>query len=177
MISRDLFQLFSGGFALSLILKNIILTFAETKRNYTNVFMNSCFAIYLSIQLSHAWSDLTGDSSWNSLQAMNFLTFSTILYTISLLSTMYISAIRMIILSPSSSVLKKIVKYSYIPLILAFCLVRTVRTSFQFVNNKTPTFSTKTIAILQISTLLPVIVIRIFLDLVSIKAVWDFQRL
>ncbi|KAI8904283.1 hypothetical protein EDD86DRAFT_278059 [Gorgonomyces haynaldii] len=162
MLSRGLFILFSGGFSFAFLLKQLPLLLTQRHPWLQRIFYLSYFT-YVMIQLASVWSFLDNRPLSNFSNVTNF---STLLYTIALVGTLYISAQRVIALYPSTQYCKWVQRLLW-PVLALFLITRIIRTVFVFLNNS----ATNSLANwLQLATLLPILIIRSYFDISSFYA-------
>ena len=127
MLQREEFLLFAAGFSLSLMLKQSITLFVEFKKqNILNTIMLVSWTLYILVQGSNAWNILYH----KSVMDPRFLAVSTILYTITIISTLYISIIRVVALNCNGlKTMTRYVKVIMFPLLLILTFIRCLRTA------------------------------------------------
>jgi hypothetical protein len=165
MLDRKPFIVFATGFVLALLFKQSITLFVDWHNNRLNFVMVLSFTIYVMIQVIPAWLGLQGismDSRYNYFQ-----TFSGFLYSISLLSTLYISMNRYVALHPTGRE-RVWLKACTFPVIGFFFAVRAVRTFLIFFQLQNPSTLVLPITSLQLFSLTPILLVRVLIDVGSL---------
>lgn len=164
-IDRALYQVFFSGVGLSICFWNGLKlstshNFRVNRVQFTALIV---WSVYVSIQLSDTW---TTSNYGGQFPAYKFaLTpFSTFLYSLTWGFLVYFSYQRFNCFWP----IKKVIKVTLFAIAIILVAIRFVRTVFVFINSRSATFSTELIAALQASTIIPLILIRVIMDISSV---------
>lgn len=175
MLQREEFLLFAVGFSLSLMLKQSITLFVDFKKqNILNFVMLFSWSLYILIQGTNAWNVLYH----RPVLDPRFLAASTILYTITIMCTLYMSMIRVIALNCNgSSTLTRLVKKTMFPLLLILAFIRCLRTAFLLIQKTNVNSSpSPIIAELQLASMVPILVLRIVFDSLSLISLFSISK-
>jgi hypothetical protein len=160
---RYFFLLFAAGFSLALLLKQSIVLLIDRRKQGLNLILYFSFLIYLLIQLVNAWSLLEKRTIPNFVYVT---ASSTVLYSLTLCATLYISMKRVCCFYQTGLIHKMISKITIVVPLVLF-VVRIVRTVLVFIQSTSSTIF-PAIAILQLITLFPVLILRAIFDITSL---------
>ncbi|KAJ3125864.1 hypothetical protein HK101_005845 [Irineochytrium annulatum] len=130
--------------------------------------------VYILVQLVNTWDGMTVGLPQGYYWLVDF---STILYSLTLASIVYMSVLRVIALS-NISTYRRTLELTGAGVVLLFFLIRGVRTVLIFMqsasnNGATNASLSQTSTNLQIATLIPLLSLRIVIDCVSIYRLWE----
>jgi hypothetical protein len=164
-LNRSYFLLFAAGFSVSILLKQSIVLITDRKKQWVNLVLYNSFMLYVLIQLVNAWSTLEKRTIPNFTYAISF---STLLYSISLCATLYISMQRVSCFYPVGK-FQAFVSKGMIVIPAVLFAVRIVRTVLVFIQNSGSSVFPQA-AVMQLITLLPVLALRAVFDCLSLYA-------
>lgn len=175
MLQREEFLLFAAGFSLSLMIKQSITLFVEFKKqNILNLIMLLSWTLYILVQGSNAWNILYR----KPVMDPKFLAVSTILYTITIVSTLYISIVRVIALNCNGlKTMTRSVKLIMFPLLLILTFIRCVRTALLITQGSNINSSpSPIISELQLASIVPILLLRVLFDSLSLLSLFNISK-
>ncbi|KAI8806222.1 hypothetical protein BJ742DRAFT_870748 [Cladochytrium replicatum] len=174
---RSFFVLVNSGFALGFCIKYGIIIASRRSQHRDKIpgYLLGCWFVYVLIQVIDMWSKKSSGVIPNYGYVLNL---STLLYSACLCGIAYMSVVRILALSISrhTSVLRRI---AYIVIGVMFG-VRVIRSCLAFAvtvqtssgNTESATHLGGIVAVLQFLTLLPILVGRTILDVLSTYQLW-----
>jgi hypothetical protein len=130
-LTRNFFLLFAAGFSLALLLKQSIILLVDRRKQGLNLILYFSFLIYLLIQLVNAWSLLEKRTIPNFVYVT---ASSTVLYSLTLCATLYISMKRVCCFY-QTGFLYKIVSKTTIAVPLLLFLLRLAKSILEFIQS------------------------------------------
>jgi hypothetical protein len=170
-MQRNIFQIFAGGFAMCMILKQSVVVFTTNGEQKNSILLLSWF-VYILLQLVKVWSEMEGVAIPN---AKYLLYSSTFLYNLSVVGILFSGTERFLAIKNTSPFYNRIKVASY--WICAILLItRTVRTILIFVSDSGGNVFPEA-SYIQLFTIFPIYTIIIAFDFLSVKELWIiFQK-